>query len=215
MIPKEDGATTQEARLTSQHLSYFVSFLEREYAATLNEISSLIENGEVNFDLLWAILKPNSTLYTKCELTEEPCGLRLLRADRVWLQTTGNPFWQLHVAYIDYNTNHGNITINRLIERPPKFGLALRPTPLTIAHFEGTRKIANLPIYPIQFFPQTKELISSLISRGKNWVSLQGKASYMQYRKDGSLMERDLRLLVSYELTCILQFLQFSKSYHV
>lgn len=52
---KEEDKTADETVALS-HLKFLISFIEDEYAEQVSEIGSYINNGEISFDLLWAIM---------------------------------------------------------------------------------------------------------------------------------------------------------------
>lgn len=198
---EKENARGSEIVLAHEHLSFFLSFLQSEYSSTTSELASLLEHGEITFDLLWAILKPRSFLYTRCNFTGEPRSLRLLESSKA-NDGNGKPRRQLTAEYVDYNVQYGSAVSNDNkfgpLDRPPKFGLVAGLFPQVIENFKGARKISSLPIYPIQFYPQHDELRNLLISRGRKWAILQGGMHYMQYKKMGSSLERELKLLVNF-----------------
>lgn len=196
--PKGDDSETEdpETKLTRDHLAYFLAFLREEYSSTISELASLLEHGEIKFNLLWAILKPGMILYTKCDLTDEPRALRLLDASLVSPQNA-TPYWQLNVVYVDFNLNYSFSVHNDLGDGPPKYGLVSGIFPQHIGQFKGTRKITTLSVHPLHFLPQAEELRNILITRGKKWASLQGNVHHMQYRRAGSVLEHERKMLVS------------------
>ncbi|KAI0634500.1 P-loop containing nucleoside triphosphate hydrolase protein [Trametes polyzona] len=112
-------------RRTYDHLNHLLSYLKDTYGTTLDTLSSLLEHGEITFDLLWALFVPGkTTLYTLCPITSEPRALRLVHAelcqkadaqapvsaayDPTGLLTSKNSqeqqmqfFWRLVVEYVE------------------------------------------------------------------------------------------------------------------
>ncbi|KAI0325822.1 P-loop containing nucleoside triphosphate hydrolase protein [Cubamyces sp. BRFM 1775] len=69
-------------RRTHEHLSHLLSYLKETYSSTLDTLASLLEHGEITFDLLWALFVPGkTTVYTLCPVTSEPRALRLVHAE--------------------------------------------------------------------------------------------------------------------------------------
>ncbi|KAI8996643.1 P-loop containing nucleoside triphosphate hydrolase protein [Trametes punicea] len=69
-------------RNTYEHLNHLLSYLKDTYSAPLESLASLLEHGEITFDLLWALFVPGkTTIYTLCPVTSEPRALRLVHAE--------------------------------------------------------------------------------------------------------------------------------------
>ncbi|KAI0672077.1 P-loop containing nucleoside triphosphate hydrolase protein [Trametes maxima] len=78
----EDAPENSPLRHTHAHLSHLLSYLRETYGSTLDSLASLLQHGEVTFDLLWALFVPGkTTLYTLCPITSEPRALRLVHAE--------------------------------------------------------------------------------------------------------------------------------------
>ncbi|KAI0816845.1 P-loop containing nucleoside triphosphate hydrolase protein [Trametes gibbosa] len=78
----QDSSPDAPVHRTHEHLSHLLSYLRETYGTTLDTLSSLLEHGEVTFDLLWALFVPGkTTLYTLCPITSEPRALRLVHAE--------------------------------------------------------------------------------------------------------------------------------------
>ena len=54
-----------------KHLDLLVDFIKTTYKFTAQRLHSLLESGEITYDLLWALFKPNSTIYSTCFGTEK------------------------------------------------------------------------------------------------------------------------------------------------
>lgn len=65
MEHKEEDKTADETVALS-HLKFLISFIEDEYAEQVSEIGSYIANGEISFDLLWAIMHYRMPVFTNC-----------------------------------------------------------------------------------------------------------------------------------------------------
>ena len=101
-LPRNDLPTDQDN--TAEHLSFFINFLEAEYATRLQEFKSLTSHGEITFDLLRSIFLPQSVIFTLCETTSEPRAVRLRDISLVtafWHE----PYWKLDCEYVDADSN--------------------------------------------------------------------------------------------------------------
>ncbi|KAI5116671.1 hypothetical protein M0805_007843 [Coniferiporia weirii] len=188
------GDKAEGESITHAHLAFFESFIRTEFASTLSEIEALLAQNEITFDLLWAIWKPRTVLYTKCQNTGEPRAVRL--SDASMVDNNGSPYWQLNIEYTEYNSQHGRAAVNAdrrdsaALLQIPKFGLVAGPNIPFINAFKGTVKIATLQTYPLKYHLNTDEMTDMLVSRGRKWASLQGGIHHMQYNKPCSWLDR-------------------------
>lgn len=158
------------------HLRFLISFIRSEYAETFEELNSLLAHDEITFDLLWALLKPRTILYTPCPVTGSPRALRVRSVEICQRVTPGVPpvpggdgprFWAVDAEYIEYNAAFSSAG------GQPKFGYA-QLLHLEVPMFAGTEKITSLPFYPMAYYPGAEELEARLVERGKRWAGLQG-----------------------------------------
>lgn len=155
---------TDEELKALEHLEFLINFIGEEYSGMVNEINTYLLRGEITFDLLWAILLPQTPIYTECLITGEP---RI-----VWLQNAVLQLgsYALQTQAIEYNSrNHMPENLNL----EPKFGIAdVKISP--IFAFDGAVKINNLPSYPLEYHTNPDRLREKLLLRGMKWVSLLG-----------------------------------------
>jgi hypothetical protein len=182
-IPADEDRTTE-------HLSFLVDFLETEYAPILRKIGNLIAHGEITFDLLWAILLPQSVIFTSCGTTSEPRAVRLREISQSTDPMSRAPYWSLACEYIDANENFAFLG--------QQFGLATMM--LKIQNFEGVVKIAELSAYPIEWHPSAGEVRSKLIRRGRKWVELSG-VHHKHYK--GVAYRNSFKVKVSLASNCL------------
>ena len=133
----QNGLPTDQDN-TAEHLSFFINFLEAEYATKLQQIKSLTSHGEIAFDLLRSIFLPQSVIFTLCETTSEPRAVRLRDISLATHFWSPDPYWKLDCEYLDLNNDS-------------KLGLAT--ITLEISQFKGVEKIANLKAYPMDWHP--------------------------------------------------------------
>ena len=157
------------------HLSFLLNFIRSEYASLLSELSSLLSNGEITFELLWAIFTPKTILYTPCPVTGEPRAVRLIQAEQ---QPQQEPklLWRFDVEYVEYNSQYHSP--NRALDTP-KFGLAKLQIH-DIFRYKGALKITSLPCYPVEWCQNWDELRSRVLARGRKWTDFQG-VNHLQY----------------------------------
>lgn len=60
-----------------KHLSLLADFIKSKYASTTDHLIPLLENGEITYELLWALFKPNTIVYTTCLDMEKSLCIRV------------------------------------------------------------------------------------------------------------------------------------------
>ncbi|OCH84460.1 P-loop containing nucleoside triphosphate hydrolase protein [Obba rivulosa] len=86
---------------------------------------------------------------------------------------------------------------------PPQFGYANLGSVLDIQMFQGTKKISDLPIYPLQYYagPDGVDgLKKRLIGRGKKWATLAGGMHHVSYRGIAVRWKPDLSAYIKYSI---------------
>ena len=143
---------------TRSHCKTLVQYLDTEYEKDMRSLYPMLENGIITFDLLWALFKPKTLIYTPTyDSTVHP---RLFRLEdgKMWEDTHGSKWYELEGSYLEFDgKTFGYSTIVVKIDA-----------------FEGPRKIADLRGYPLQYHDDPETLKHQLIERGKQFVSLQG-----------------------------------------
>ncbi len=191
--------------LTRLHLQHLLDYLTAEYASELESLSSLLDNGEITFDLLWALYVPKKTiLHVICPTTSEPRACRLVQAEKCQKsnmlagssisvdfgnlslgfdslgggQSTADNskiFWRLVVEYLETEIGPQGV----------QFGYAFLGSSIEIPGFTGTKKIKSLGVYPMGYYagPGGPDgLKERLVERGTRWASLAGGVHHLAYK---------------------------------
>ncbi|OCL04534.1 P-loop containing nucleoside triphosphate hydrolase protein [Glonium stellatum] len=139
----------------AKHLQGLMGFLETHFAPTTKSLLPLLDHGEINFDLLWALFKPNTHVFTICEGSDQP---RCLIYDSGNFKTSpfGEKSFELDCHYLGYD---GKV-----------FGEV--KTTLSIPEFRSTIKIASLNVFPLEHHRRQAEIRQHFISNGRKFVSL-------------------------------------------
>jgi hypothetical protein len=157
-----------------KHLDLLVNFIQTTYKSTAQRLHSLLENGEITYDLLWALFKPNSLVYSTCFGTEKP---RCVMYDDGEEGETSNglKYYKMECRYLDYN---GQV-----------FGEA--SIDFAIVKFRGKKCISTLNAFPLQYHSDEKGMRTHLVECGRKFVSMlgahhrhcQGTAFYIKGRE--------------------------------
>ena len=154
-----------------QHLHQLIKFLSNHFVAALDSLRPLLQHGEITFDLLWALFKPNDLLYTTCIGTGKPRSVRFESGEERTVD--GVRFFQLKCRYLDYNGK--------------SFGEAW--TLLAIEEFRGVKRIDTLDVFPLHHHPQESELRSLLTQQGVMFVALMG-VQHREYEGDAFFIRK-------------------------
>ncbi|KAF2197621.1 P-loop containing nucleoside triphosphate hydrolase protein [Delitschia confertaspora ATCC 74209] len=132
------------------HAQLLYDILLKEIDENITTYHDLLSHGVITYNYLWTLFKPGDVL--SCKLDGEDMMMKLQNSD----YDSGG--FSLYAKYVDYNGSF--------------FGYASMK--YTIHPFEGTRPIADLEAYPMQFNPDAAAIESMLMERGKRFESLQG-----------------------------------------
>jgi hypothetical protein len=140
-----------------EHLELLIDYIKTAYEATTQHLASLFRSGQITYDLLWALFKPNSLVYTTCSGTSRP---RCVKFDFIEEKTTfeGEIYNQLDCRYLDFDGE--------------KFGEAeIKPK---IPKFHGTKRINALRAFPLQYHRDVDKVKADLVENGRKFVELRG-----------------------------------------
>ncbi|EDN04841.1 predicted protein [Histoplasma mississippiense (nom. inval.)] len=139
------------------YLSLLIEFVSTTYQPTTERLASQLASGQATWDILWAIFKPGSIIYTKCFGTEKPRCV-VLNAIEEKTRFNGVEYYSLDCSYIDYD---GKVL--------GKAGMELE-----IEKFRGLRPIHQLPAFPLQYHPEEATVRQNLIKCGRKFCGLAG-----------------------------------------
>lgn len=194
MAAKKPAQTSVDGYVLAS-VNLLLNTLTSDYANTISTINRLKSHSEITWDLIYAILVPQSIIVTRCAVTGAPRLFKLESA--VQTSVDGKSCYQLNCTSMD------------LVDRPvtQSVGVAKVTTQiLLVKSFRGTVKIESLDAYPIRFHPDAPKLCEMIRERGKKWVSLNG-VHHKQFNGIGALKHGQqhktlLRHNVSPPLSC-------------
>ena len=143
--------------ISIKHLDLLLDFIKTTYQSTTHRLLSLLENDEITYDLLWALFKPNSMVYSTCFGTGKP---RCVRYDDGEESETGNglKYYKMACRYLDCD---GQVFGEAAID-------------LAILKFRGKRRINTLKTFPPQYHRDERGMKADLIECGRRFVSMLG-----------------------------------------
>lgn len=139
-----------------------VSYIDTDYADTKKTLYPLLEAGNITFDLLWALYKPNEIAVTSCYGTwDEPRCFKVDYATKFQSMQRGE-WYCIEGKYLEYdgkNFGYGDFEVD-------------------VEGFKGPRKITSLATYPLKSHRDAEGLRKRIVERGERFVGLEG----MQYQ---------------------------------
>jgi hypothetical protein len=168
--------TDEEKKDQIAHVKLVLEYLDTDFKNTRATLFPLLENKSITFDLLWAVLKPNTIMYTTCAGSNEPRAFKLEYAQLNSSFMRGK-WWSVEGRYLEYDgKDNGKDALQG-------GGFGWGTVMVDIDAFKGARKISSLACYPLAYRKDHEELTTKLIARGKKFVSLRG----MQYKAHNGL----------------------------
>jgi len=144
------------------HCKVLISYLDGDYDETKKTLYPLLEAGNITFDLLWALFKPNTLAYTTTYgSVEDPRCFKVDYANKESSFIRGE-WYCIEGRYMEYDGKN--------------FGLG--DFEINVDSFKGPRKITSLATYPLVYHKDPEGVKKKLIERGKRFVQMQG----MNYR---------------------------------
>lgn len=161
---KKEKKKKLKKRLTLQaaHCKLLTSYLDEDYQETKKTLYPMLKAGNITFDLLWALFKPNTLAYTTTYGSmDDPRCFKVDYANKESSFMRGE-WYCIEGRYLEYDGKH--------------FGLG--DFEVNVESFKGPRKITSLATYPLKYHKDPEGLKKQLIERGKHFIALQG----MNYR---------------------------------
>ncbi|EOD43698.1 ATPase AAA+ type core [Neofusicoccum parvum] len=137
---------------TKEHLELLWAVLEEELRDTISEKRDLLSNGVITYQAVWTIFEPGVLVYSNED-----------GVDRAYALSGGSyacqpPHFDLNVRYIDWDGEEFGYVSNCL--EIPAFG--------------GTCPITSLPVFPLHYHPELKQMKKSLTVRGRLFEAYKG-----------------------------------------
>lgn len=154
--------TRKASAVKASHLRILVKYLDKDYADIKKTLYPLLNSNMITFDLLWALFKPNTIVYTTTYgHSDEPRCFKLEYATKESSFMKGS-WYSVEGRYLEFDGK--------------SFGMGSMSA--EVEAFKGARKISSLACFPLKYHRDVEEVTSKLVTRGKKFVGLGG----MNYR---------------------------------
>ncbi|EMC96833.1 hypothetical protein BAUCODRAFT_122792 [Baudoinia panamericana UAMH 10762] len=139
-----------------------VSYIDEDYADIKKRLYPLLEAGNITFDLMWALFKPNEIALTSCYgAWDEARCFKVEYANKFCTMQRGE-WYCIEGKYLEYDGKafgYGDFEVD-------------------VDAFKGPRKITSLATYPLKYHKEPEAIRKQLVARGERFVNMEG----MQYR---------------------------------
>ena len=169
---KATDDTVLRTALYRKHLNLLVDHIKDAYTSIGGRVTSLLACGEITYDVLWALFKPNDIVYGTCLGTQKPRCV-IFDSGEVKKLDDGTEYFHIEGRYLDFDGKN--------------FGHA--STALGIFKFRGTKRIDKLEAFPLKYHPNEKEVRRQLTDCGKKFLTL-GGSHLRHYDGVAFIMER-------------------------
>lgn len=129
-------------------------YLQEDWSETEADLDTLVAQGEITYDLLWALFPPNTYVQVYHEGTEQEL---VLHSRGLTYQCT--PAGNFAALKCDLINNDGRM-----------FGLAVDIK--KIDQYAGSCQILSLPVVPLELYPEREKLREHAIRRGKQFAGI-------------------------------------------
>lgn len=137
-----------------EDLQIALDFLDTEFASERRSLDSLQANGDITYDLLWAIFPPYVQGFTEDNVLSEPQAFRFNSGE--YMETSQGNWYHILGNVLSHNgVNFGWGTF-----------------PIKIPQFDGSIKITNLAAFPFHFHHDQENQRNLLLERGQNFLRL-------------------------------------------
>ncbi|OAX78485.1 hypothetical protein ACJ72_07209 [Emergomyces africanus] len=134
-----------------EHLLLLVRHIKSAYAATKQHLTPLLQSGQISYDLLWALFKPGSHVYTTCLGTGKPRCVIFDAGEEATEKEV--QYYKLDCWYLDYDGQvFGEVGV--------EFG---------IIKFLGYKLIHTLEAFPLYHHPDHERVRNDLIECGRTF----------------------------------------------
>ena len=175
-----------------KYLDLLIDYIKQAYESTTQRLVPLLENGEITYDLLWALFKPNSVAYTTCSGTKKP---RCIKYDSGEEKTVnGVEYFHIEGRYLDFD---GEV-----------FGET--PVEAGISKFRGAKPINALGLFPLKYHQNKDKIKAEIIECGRKFISLKG-THHLQYRGTAFQMEKGKPVAISISSRIMVDAVLFRK----
>ncbi|KAH8797832.1 hypothetical protein F5884DRAFT_825515 [Xylogone sp. PMI_703] len=197
-------AELEEYRKTAKvrvHLDVLIDYLKRTYKTTMERLSALLKLGEITYDLLPFLFRPNMMVYTISPGIKKPMCFRYDFGQERITQDDETEYLHIEGRYLD---SDGKV-----------FGESEVET--AIVKFRGSKPIKSLRAFPLAYHQDEEKIKADLVARGQKFVALSSICHYHYYYRGMAFkMEKGKPVKISVDSRIVVDatyFLQVNPNY--
>ncbi|CCM02989.1 uncharacterized protein FIBRA_05104 [Fibroporia radiculosa] len=133
-----------------------LQYIYEDHAGNFADLKSLVDDQSITFDLLWALFRSNTPLYNYHQYTEQH---RILKAQNYMIRQRED------------RSVYADVICDVIVDDGNTFGIAQEH--IEIDAFRGSRKIYELPVFPLKYFRDSTALRERAIRRGRKFACMQ------------------------------------------
>jgi hypothetical protein len=152
----EEEAKAEPDTALAADLATALQFVDEDYGGQIADFERLVSFGEITFDLLWAFFEPNTLVHHFHEYSEQD-QLLLMRIVKYRQREDMSTYLNVVCEVISCDGK--------------TFGVA-RVRSLEIDEYQGARKIHDLSVIPLKYFPNANSIRDEAIRRGKRFTQM-------------------------------------------
>ncbi|KAF1823569.1 uncharacterized protein K489DRAFT_200064 [Dissoconium aciculare CBS 342.82] len=154
-----------------------VGFIDEDYEKVKKTLFPLLAAGNITYDLLWALFRPNDIAITSTYgHWDEPRCFKIDFATKLSSMMKGN-WYCIEGKYLEYdgkNFGYGDFQID-------------------VESFKGPRKITSLATYPLKYHKDPEGVQKKIIERGEKFVAMSGM--HYKFHKGLAFMKKKKQVL--------------------
>ncbi|KFY96264.1 hypothetical protein V500_02531, partial [Pseudogymnoascus sp. VKM F-4518 (FW-2643)] len=170
---KWNGVDPQDSDIR-EHIALLINHIKLSYMETKARLDSLLKNGEITYDLLSFLFKPNELVYTTCRGTKKPRCIRF-ESGEAKTSTDGVDYFHIKGKYMELDWK--------------VFGKA--PIETAILGFRGSRSINSLEAFPLQYHETEESIRETLLKCGRKFCSSLIGTQHRQYKGKAFQMKKN------------------------
>ncbi|EQB58541.1 AAA family ATPase [Colletotrichum gloeosporioides Cg-14] len=163
-LEEEQSKAPQDVEFMKD-LTTAISYLETDFGNVDANMLSLLNRGQITYELLWALFTPREILFSDENILREPQAYMFSHGDYVKIPTQGNVF---------------EVTGKMLHHDGRRFGWGF-PT-CRIKEFVGEKAITSLPCFPLSHHHSQIAIREGLIARGRDYVKYATNPVCLEYQ---------------------------------
>ncbi|KFY28793.1 hypothetical protein V491_00286, partial [Pseudogymnoascus sp. VKM F-3775] len=190
-----------------EHIALLIDHIHLSYKETEVRLASLLKTGEITYDLLPFLFKPNGLVYTTCRGTKKPRCIRF-ESGEAKTSTTGVDYFHIKGKYLEFDgkvlgigfesgeakTSTTGVDYFHIKGKYLEFDgkvLGKAPIETAILGFSGSRTINSLEAFPLQYHEAEERMRETLVKCGRKfYFSLIG-TQHQHYRGKAFQMKKN------------------------